>query len=151
MWYITYQNAFWIFTSLAPMKYRNFNVNFTLIPSFPVFLGYYVTCIMLACFIDWTIYWSNYHLCKLSFKEAERKKEKIYINWICYINFLIYSACFCLLVCFFLWIQVAMWCYFLFQYRFVPVFLLCIVIVKYITCLRVIEPASQLKAYCFMW
>ena len=85
----------------------------------------------------------------MSFKEAERKKEKIYINWICYINFLIYSAWF--FFCFFLWIQVAMWCYSLFQYSFVPVFLLCIVIVKYIACLCVIEPASQLKAYCFIW
>lgn len=31
------------------------------------------------------------------------------------------------------------------------VFLLWIVIVKYITCLCVIEAASQLKAYCFVW
>ena len=44
-----------------------------------------------------------------------------------------------------------MWCYSLFQSSFVPVFLLCIVIVKYIACLCVLEPASQLKAYCFMW
>lgn len=86
-------------------------------------------------------------LCKLSFKEAERKKEKICITWICYINFLIYSACL-----------------FVSSYGFrLPcgailyfsirntVFLLWIVIVKYITCLCVIEPASQLKAYCFVW
>lgn len=83
----------------------------------------------------------------MSFKEAEREKEKHTLTEFAILIFLFTLPGF---FCFFLWIQVAMWCYSLFQFSFVPVFLLCTVIVKYIACLCVIEPASQLKAYCFM-